>query len=156
MIIYDIYVNIIGKPNNNATKIITSYYTSRNALTLSTIEGDWLQYGFPYQLQLITYIIQFASSVINTVTIESNPKTWYILGSNDNSIWYLLNNVDNYATTTIYTSSNLTTDNTAYLYFRLVITNSKTALQTTGLSLTGIYSVTLKEYQQFHPIMIQQ
>ena len=131
------YVN--GSYNSSGTTT-TSNINSISGIT--SLKGEWAQIRSSTPLILNSY--QFTSGS----TMPQMPKTYYILGSNDGSIWYgiqygtmsaapvsttftTISNVINASTTyssSSYGSSTISTttygnNNNAYMYYRIIFTN---------------------------------
>lgn len=108
------YVNSIPDPSN------IPYGT--NAITGGGygISGDYVQYQLPYKLNP-TYFLTNAWS-----DMKRMHKTFYILGSNDNSVWEILlykTNVSSIEETVFYSGRNFSyniSSSNYYNYFRIV------------------------------------
>jgi hypothetical protein len=140
-----------GSTNASPNNYVNGSYNSSGTTTTSNInsifgitslKGEWVQIRSSIPLILNSY--QFTSGS----TMIQMPKTYYILGSNDGSIWYgiqygtmsaapvstiftTISNVINASTTyssSSYGSSTISTttygnNNNAYMYYRIIFTN---------------------------------
>lgn len=70
----------------NQIVLITKYYVTATSVTTSSLKGDWLQHGLPFQMVLNSYSITYVGIGL---CVEQFPSSCYILGSNDNVNWYL-------------------------------------------------------------------
>ena len=92
----------------------------------TTYTGEWLQLQLPLPMILRSYWLQCRND--NTV---QQPVTWYILGSNDGTIWSLVDTQTNISWTTNGQTKEFVTNytsTTSYKYYRMVIS----LINTTG------------------------
>jgi len=105
--------------NNTGVYIgTTTTAISNNAIT--SLTGEWLGIKLPYSMIIRGYTLmpRYGSSD------NSIPQKWYVIASNDNVIWNIVDyqnlSITNYTTLQTYT---ITGQTTAYSYFRIVILN---------------------------------
>jgi hypothetical protein len=115
--------------------------------TVGTILGDWLQIQSSTPVSLLNYSFTTQSSVI--VNINALPRVFYIVGSNNGSTWYPIQNTtftslpvaspssSSQQTTGTYLNNSIggtntqlaasinsyITSSTTYSYFRIIVTN---------------------------------
>jgi hypothetical protein len=115
-----------------------NYSTNMNG---TPIRGEWIEISLPYKLQLSSY----AFYPLNTWERSAINK-FYILGSNDKSVWYKLDLKDlnnTIPSTTILVYDINTT--TSYSYFRLVISELMSGYTKVALAkwyINGYYNPT--------------
>jgi hypothetical protein len=110
----------------NASTIFTTTYYTTGSTTLSR-SGEWVQINVPYNMKLISY------SNLTRYKYARLPVQYVILGSNDGSTWYLLDDIDigswvNYIPLKKYNINTTTYPYAAnyYSYFRYVISKLDT------------------------------
>jgi hypothetical protein len=133
-----------GQINNTYSTTITNNDTQTN------IKGEWLQIKLPYKIYLSQYsILTPTSKKINTF-----PKKFLVVGSNDGKTW---NYIDQRNLQTVPTEYKLITYKTAssdkYSYFRLIISemddgNTNVAIQLWKLVGTFFLSVNKEPFAQ--------
>jgi hypothetical protein len=131
----------------SGTSVATSYYDLSNTTTATIIYGEWIQVQLPYSLKLTDY--SFITNNPNSqIGVSGEPVNWVILGSNDNTNWYLessANNIIPVSTGTLRTYPAVS--NKYYNYHKFVINrlaaNSNTAnVALCQWNLNGIYNYT--------------
>jgi hypothetical protein len=94
----------------------------KTQVSSQSISGEWLQIKLPYKIILKTFDIQNRSG-----DIKRYPKIFTIAGSNDGTTWNNITTVsltDNPDTGNSNINNYLTSsNNTEYLYFRLIVQN---------------------------------
>jgi hypothetical protein len=110
-------------------------------------EGEWIQVKLPYQLKVTNYSIMNRPTTAENNNTFNEPRIWLLLGSNDGSVWNLVDYRNDTASIggamrrfNVYTKD-------YYSYYRLVIsavsTNTTVSSATIGqLFLNGIYNYT--------------
>jgi UDP-3-O-[3-hydroxymyristoyl] glucosamine N-acyltransferase len=114
-----------------------SYYNSKTKTAVQTVgdvSGAWVQINLPYSFNLTSYTISNY-----TGTTSYSPAEVYLVGSNDNSVWYLVNtSVNGFIPNNSTTTFNVSNAN-YYTTYRLIVKrtagNSRTIIS--GLSLYG-------------------
>ena len=109
----------------------TSYYILPNSSIFQSASGEWIQLAFPQSIFVKYYQLSWFITGTNNRTI---PREWYFLGTNDGNLinWCLLDyyNVTNVTSLPhnntykypIFTKlQNITNNNEAYAYYRIVI-----------------------------------
>jgi hypothetical protein len=83
-------------------------------------KGEWLQLQMPASIVLTSYSISPVQSATN-VLLQS-PATFWVLGSNNGTTWYVIDTRTNVSWTTTTPQTFMTnTNTTAYSYYRLVV-----------------------------------
>jgi len=103
----------------------TPYYTSANSTYNSTgFVGEWVQIKLPFKLKMTGY--SHRTRYINIATLGRNPSYYRIFGSNDGTVWFIVDEQTS-ATTTLNTininTSTYPDGKYGYCYFRWVIQN---------------------------------
>jgi hypothetical protein len=104
-------------PYNKSPPNTTSIYG------IGLVGGEWLQIQLPVAIILTSYTLQVRSDGYYSAQA---PGQWYIVGSNDGSTWY---NIQQTTSTSWAASSQVNTFTvtnstpTPYSYYRIVITN---------------------------------
>ena len=145
-----LYDNITGLPSSvNTTLIQTTAYNYATSIS-SAYKGDWLQFGFPYQMILSEYTIKFLNTD-SSILIEATPASWYILGSIDNVSWYF---IQHDTTLTTSTTTFQVINSIPYAYYRFVIETIKSNTSaTTGVALPGIFNITYNGIPYLSPFI---
>jgi hypothetical protein len=120
--------------NNLGTYVGTNTTTIVN---IGSISGEWIQIKLPYSLSLSGYSLLPRSGYA-----VQFPKNWYMVGSTDETTWYLLDNEINISVasnTNIYYNYNSSYGNKNYYnYFRLIITDITGTGNTSGTTISDI------------------
>ena len=115
-------VGVTGVSNTyNTSTVIGPFSTTISGTAYS---GEWVQIQLPVGIVLNSYSMYGRSGWGNAPNSRM-PYTWYIGGSNDGSTWSLVDSQTGYTNwvNTPTTSSTFTTTNTtAYIYYRMVVT----------------------------------
>jgi hypothetical protein len=117
---------------STASTFSTTYNTS------STASGEWIQMQFPYKIKLTSF--SFYPRGGGYTKQDRNPKSGFILGSNDGTTWSLIHT---------YSSGTLTgntgpftfaiSTSTGYTYIRFVITALYGTTEGVFVSITKLY-----------------
>jgi hypothetical protein len=76
--------------------------------------GEWLQYHLPYDLALTTY------TIYSRVLAGRFPKIFWVAGSNDGSVWNLIDYKSNYVNDVSLSATFNITPSSYYSYFRFI------------------------------------
>ncbi len=127
-----INVNFISNgPYNTSSTTPNNYIGSAS---IGTIKGDWVKISIPNPQKWTSYSVSFTDQSIPWV--DRYPYSFYILGSNDNSIWTQLDYYSMDSTTNPIALRNISTPN-YYLYYGFICTQTRPDVDSGG----GIFSL---------------
>jgi Chaperone of endosialidase len=110
-------------------------YTGSNSIVIdnTTILGEWLQVRFPDEVLPFSYTIQ--------PSLFPTPSTWKLAASFDSINWTSLDTQSNYSFSGSEVIFNISSNNTAYNYYGLVI-NKISAGSNVGINRFSVYGKT--------------
>lgn len=115
-------IGVNGVSNTYNTSTVVGPFST--TISGTAYSGEWIQIQFPVGIVLYSYSMYGRYGWSNAPNTRM-PYTWYIGGSNDGSTWTLVDSQTGYTNwvNSPTTSSTFTTTNTtAYIYYRMVIT----------------------------------
>lgn len=105
---------------------------STQVVNVGNVSGEWFQLEYPTAVRLNSYGLKTFSNYL-----ARYPKSFYVLGSNDNSTW----NVVDYKTNQIVANYDLVTytinSNFNYLIYRIVIVSMDNSVNATDINLSS-------------------
>jgi hypothetical protein len=122
----------------NAYNTSTGLYVGNATTTVSstTYLGDWIQIEMPDPVLVWYYTINPRTDFATT-----SPMTWYFLGSTNGIEWSIIDTQTNYNfTSTTEITFDVSSNGTAYRYYRLVITKKTTGGGTVGMLRISLYA----------------
>ena len=118
----------------NSTGVYTGIFKTVDINNIS-YNGDWLQIQLPIAIILTSYSITSRSSA-GAYTFTS-PTKWYILASNDGTIWYIIDNQTQTSSVVWTAASQIKTysinNSQNYKYYRIIVTNTNNTTTTSDV-----------------------
>ena len=101
-----------------------SNYSHNGSQSLGGVSGEWIKMQFPSAITL-SYIRLAPRNDPNDPNSTQNPKDLTILGSNNNSTWYVITSVTGLTPASFGQFGQIAAQsNTNYLYYAVVVTRT--------------------------------
>ena len=108
----------------NQSYISASNYSHNGSQSLGGVSGEWIKMQFPSAMTL-SYIKLAPRNDPNDPNSTQNPKDLTILGSNNNSTWYVITSVTGLTPASFGQFGQIAAQsNTNYLYYAVVVTRT--------------------------------